>query len=583
MESVQTKSSLSRLLDFARPHKTGYLISVVLALMGVAAGLVPYFAVAQMLIELINGGSTLGYYLKWCGIGAAGFTIKVIGMNLSTTFSHQATFAVISEVRLQLTSKLTRLPMGYLLDTPSGRIKTTIVERVDSIETPLAHVLPEMTSNLLVPVGIIVYLFILDWRMALVSLITLPIGFIAYMGMMKDYQTKYTAVTEAGKHMSATVVEYINGIDVIKAFNQSAHSYQKFTHAVKKNTALVLDWMRATQVYSAIAQSVWPAVLIGVLPVGCIFYMNGSLDGPTFITIMILSLGIVGPLIAAMMFTDDIAKINTIVGDIGTILDEGELNRPTDNKRLDGFDVALEDVSFKYQEQWVLKDVNLKIDAGSMTALVGPSGSGKSTIAKLIAALWDVEKGRITLGGIDIKEIPTAQFVEQIAYVSQDNYLFNDTVRNNIRMGKEHASDQDVERAAKASGCHDFIIKLEKGYETIAGGAGGHLSGGERQRIAIARAMLKNAPIIILDEATAYTDPENEAVIQEATAKLIKGKTLIIIAHRLSTITDADKIVVVEQGQIVAQGSHNGLLCESGLYKKMWCAHMDAKDDDGRV
>ncbi len=579
MDSSTPLSPFSRLVDFAKPHKGGYIASVLFALLGVASGMVPYFAVAQMLISLIQGTGDLPFYFMWCGIAAAGFTLKAVFMSVSTTFSHKATFAVISEVRLRMTSKLTRAPMGYILDTPSGKLKTTMVERVDSIETPLAHVLPEMTSNLLVPLAIILYLFTLDWRMALVSLITLPLGFMAYMGMMKDYASKYAALTNAGKHMSATVVEYINGIQVIKAFNQSAKSYARFTDAVKNNTRLVMEWMKATQVYSAIAQSIWPAVLLGVLPAGCLFYLSGTLDAPTFITITILSLGIVGPIIAAMMFTDDIAKIGTIVGDIGSILDTPELNRPYETKKLNGTNIVLQDVTFAYKDEQVLNGVNLEIEAGTVLALVGPSGGGKSTIAKLIASFWDYGGGSITLGGADIKAIPTEQLNDTFAYVSQDNYLFNETVRDNIRMGKPGSSNQEVEQAAKASGCHDFIMKLEKGYDTLAGDAGGHLSGGERQRIAIARAMLKNAPIVILDEATAYTDPENEAIIQEAVARLVKGKTLIVIAHRLSTITDSDKIAVVENGRIPAEGRHEELLLNCELYQSMWQAHRDAKDE----
>jgi len=583
MKEKQGQSSFARLMDFAGPHKAAYTASVITAVIGVAAGLVPYFATAQMIIALIDGQRDISYYLGWCGWAAIGFVTKIIGMNLSTTFSHKATFAVISEVRHRLAAKLSNVPMGYVLDTPSGKFKTTMVERVDGIETPLAHVIPEMTSNMLIPIGIIIYLFTLDWRMALVSLITIPIGFVAYMGMMKDYAVKYEASTNAGKHMSATVVEYINGIEVIKAFNQSANSYARFTDAVHKNTQFTLDWMRATQIYSAIAQNVWPAVLVGVLPVGCLFYINGSLSGPTFITIIILSLGIVGPIISAMMFTDDIAKIGTVVGDIGRILDEPDMVRPDKRARLASTDIQLEDVTFSYKDEKVLNGVSMRVESGSVTALVGPSGSGKSTIAKLIASLWDINGGDIKIGGVSIKEIPVDQLMETIAYVAQDNYLFNDTIRNNIRMGKPGATDAEVEDVAKASGCHEFICNLEKGYETIAGGAGGHLSGGERQRIAIARAMLKDAPIVILDEATAYTDPENEALIQAAVSLLIADKTLIVIAHRLSTITDSDKIVVVKNGKVDAEGTHEELLKKSSLYKNMWEKHIGVKDDLGGV
>ena len=543
-----------------------------------AAGFVPYFAVVRMIVSLIEGNREFSLYLIWCGVAALGLAIKVLCMNISTHISHKATFAVMSEVRYRLASKLTRVPLGYLLDTPSGKLKTTMVERVDTIESPLAHVLPELTANLLVPLGIIVYLFALDWRMALVSLITLPLGIIAYMAMMKDYVVRYTAATNAGKHMSATTVEYINGIEVIKAFNQSAKSYAKFTDAVQQSTRLMLDWVKSVQFYSAVAQSIWPAVLLGVLPVGCLFYLNGSLSSIDFIPIIILSFGLGGPLVAAVRFTEDISKISTIVGDIGAILDEPELKRPTDAKKIADHGIVLKKVTFAYGEEQVLKGINLKIPAGGVTALVGPSGSGKSTIAKLITSFWEISGGQITLGGVNIKDIPTGQLMDLIAYVPQDAYLFDDTVRNNIRMGKQGTTDAEVETVAKASGCHDFIMKLEHGYDTVVGGAGGHLSGGERQRIAIARAMLKNAPIVILDEASTYIDPENEAVIQESVAKLVAGKTLIIIAHRLSTIIDSDQIAVVQDGKIVTQGKHEDLLESCALYCDMWHAHTSAKD-----
>jgi ATP-binding cassette subfamily B protein IrtA len=579
LEKERTQSSLKRLIGFASYHKGKYAASVLLAVTGVFGGLIPYVGVSRIIIDLLSDGKTeLSVYMMWCGISGGGLVLKTICMNWSTALSHEATFSVIAAVRTKLIEKMARVPMGYVLETPSGQFKNTIVEKADSLETPLAHVLPEMTSNLLIPAGIIIYMFILDWRMALVSLVTLPLGFIFYTIMMKDYPEKYADVMKAGKHMSGTMVEYINGIEVIKAFNQSAKSYHKFTDAVTVNVNVVLDWIRSTQVYSTIAQGIWPAVLLGVLPVGCLFYMDGSLGGGEFITIAILSLGISAPILSAMIYTDDIAKISAIVGEVGQVLDLPELNRPNEKKRLENRNIVLDQVGFSYGKEEVLSNVNLLIKEGTITAFVGPSGGGKSTIAKLIASFWEAGNGHITIGGVDVRDIPLKQIMDEIAYVSQDNYLFNDTIRNNIRMGKPGATDLEVEAAAKASGCHEFIIKLEHGYETFAGGAGGHLSGGERQRIAIARAMLKDANIIILDEATAYTDPENEAVIQEAVSRLIRGKSLIVIAHRLSTIIDSDKIVVIEKGRVAAEGTHEMLLADCALYRQMYTAHMEVRD-----
>lgn len=568
------------LMTFIRPHRSGFALSVVLAIISVASGLVPYFAVAEIVNLLISGEMDFSVYLQWGLIGLIAYFARSVFHGLSTRCSHEATFRVLSEMRRTIAEKLTRVPMGYLTATPSGRLKTTMVERIEQMEVPLAHIIPEMTANLLVPVALVVYLFVLDWRMALASLATIPLGMLCYMAQMKEYPKKYAAVMQANKHMNATTVEYVGGIEVIKAFNQSAASYEKFTDAVRQNTWLMLEWMKSTQGYSALMMTLWPAVLIAVLPVGCLLYQNGSLSASDFITIAILSLGIIGPLVAAIFLTDDFSKIATITGEIAAVLEEPELDRPKAQKKLEGHDVSLQDVYFAYKDVQVLNGVSLDIKAGMRTALVGPSGSGKSTIAKLIASYWDVSSGRITIGGIDVKTLPPEQVMDLIGYVSQDNFLFNVSVRENIRMGRPDATDEDVEAVAKAAGCHDFIMSLTHGYDTIVGGAGGHLSGGERQRVAIARAMMKNAPIVILDEATSYTDPENEAILQESIGRLTRGKTLIVIAHRLSTITEADQIAVVDDGRIVAVGKHAELVQCCPLYAQMWAAHTRSRGVD---
>lgn len=569
-----------RLMTFIRPHRSGFALSVVLAIISVASGLVPYFAVAEIVNLLISGEMDFSVYLQWGLIGLIAYFARSVFHGLSTRCSHEATFRVLSEMRRTIAEKLTRVPMGYLTATPSGRLKTTMVERIEQMEVPLAHIIPEMTANLLVPVALVVYLFVLDWRMALASLATIPLGMLCYMAQMKEYPKKYAAVMQANKHMNATTVEYVGGIEVIKAFNQSAASYEKFTDAVRQNTRLMLEWMKSTQGYSALMMTLWPAVLIAVLPVGCLLYQNGSLSASDFITIAILSLGIIGPLVAAIFLIDDFSKIATITGEIAAVLEEPELDRPKAQKKLEGHDISLQDVHFAYKDVQVLNGVSLDIKAGMRTALVGPSGSGKSTIAKLIASYWDVSSGRITIGGIDVKTLPPEQVMDLIGYVSQDNFLFNVSVRENIRMGRPDATDEDVEAVAKAAGCHDFIMSLTHGYDTIVGGAGGHLSGGERQRVAIARAMMKNAPIVILDEATSYTDPENEAILQESIGRLTRGKTLIVIAHRLSTITEADQIAVVDDGRIVAVGKHAELVQCCPLYAQMWAVHTRSRGVD---
>lgn len=576
---MKPKSTIGWLADFAGVRKKTYAFSVLFAVLGVFCAIAPYFLIGEMVRELLTGRTEFKYYLVRCLWMGAFWTARVIFHAISTTLSHKATFYVLSNIRHRVCDKLYKLPLGYVSDTPSGSLKNVIVERIDSIETTLAHVLPEFTANLLGPLLVIIYLFTIDWRMALISLITIPIGLLCYMGMMIGYEESWKNTIEKTKILNNTAVEYINGIEVIKAFGKAESSYEKFAVAAKEGAACFVEWMRRCNIYMSMAMIVLPATLITVLPFGGMFYKNGTLPAAAFIFIIILSLGIIAPLITCMSYSDDLAKIRVIIGQVTEILEQEEMSRPDKSEKMPvDNDIILEQVKFGYHEKEILHGINMQIKGGTVNAIVGPSGSGKSTIAKLIAGLWDVNEGRISIGGVDVKNISMEDLNKIIAYVSQDNYLFDLTVRENIHMGNRKATDEEVERAAKDSGCYDFIMKLENGFDTIVGSAGGHLSGGERQRIAIARAMLKNADIIILDEATAYTDPENEAIIQSAVAKLVKGKTLIVIAHRLTTITDSDCIFVIDNGAVIAEGTHEELLKNSPLYKSMWESHISVKD-----
>ena len=566
---MQKQSPMLRLWQLGARHHSGLVRAIVSASLGVLGGMLPYFAAAQIIIGLLSGRTGYGFYAAWCLVALAGFCLRAL------------LYSILKEIRELILQKLPKMPLGTVVDTPSGEMKQVIVDQVESMERPLAHLLPEMTSNLLAPVCILLYLFFLDWRMALLSIVSIPVGMALMMGVMKNYGKQYEGSVKVTQAMNATIVEYIGGIEVIKAFNQGKNSYAKFAQRVRANAAYFYNWMKSCQLPISFSKAISPTTLITILPVGWLLYQSGSLSVETFITVIILSLGIAGPLLAAMDFVDSLAKVGTIVGEVDAILNGEEQIHATRPVSLPNRDIAVERVSFGYHEDAeVLHDVSLSIPSGSMVAFVGPSGGGKSTIAKLIGGFWDVKKGRITLGGRDLRDIPLAQLYSKVAFVSQDNYLFDDTVRENIRMGRLDASDAEVEAVARAAGCDAFIRALENGYDTKVGGGGAHLSGGERQRIAIARAMLKNAPIVILDEATAYIDPENEAVVQRAVAKLVEDKTVIVIAHRLSTITDADRIFVIDGGRVTASGTHEQLLKDSELYREMWRAHIGAKDGD---
>ena len=579
METKEKSGSpIAWVLGQTGTHKGQYVLSVVLAIIGVGFSVAPYFVVAGIVQGLMEGKRDLRFYLIRCLIIAGFWLGRILFHALSTATSHVATFTVLGEIRKRCMEKLTRMPLGAVIAESSGALKNTLIERIDSIETTLAHIVPEFTANLLVPVVILVYIFTIDWRMGLASLATIPLGMSCYIFMMAGSQKFYERTVTATKALNDTAVEYIGGIQVIKVFGKTKSSYDRFVHDAYEAAHSFIDWMRSSIFPFTFAMVIMPATMVSVLPIGGILVRNGSLTAQAFVTIIILSVGMITPLITLMSYSDDFRTMGTIFGEVRAILEAPEMERPTEGKAPEENSLKLNDIHFSYQEKEILHGIDMDIPEGSFVALVGPSGSGKSTIARLIASLWDVGSGKILLGGRDIREIPEEAYSDRIAFVSQDNYLFNMTVRENIRLGKAGASDAEVEKAAKDSGCHEFIMKLEKGYDTLVGSSGGHLSGGERQRISIARAMLKAAPIVILDEATAYTDPENEAVIQRSVSKLTEGKTLIVIAHRLSTITGADRIYVIKDGKVADSGTHEELLSHHGLYETMWNAHMEVKD-----
>ncbi|MBQ7246127.1 MAG: ABC transporter ATP-binding protein [Firmicutes bacterium] len=575
------RNLLSWILEFAGRKRAYFGGSVLLAIFGVAASFIPYLIIADIVKELLAGNTDWNFYLGRVVLIGVCWIARVTLHTLSTSLSHIATFNVLGGIRTQLCEKLYSIPLGSVLDDHSGTYKNIIVERVDSMETTLAHIVPEFTANLLLPLVMFVYLLALDWRLGLANLVGAVIGLICASIMMMKSRGKFELTVQKTKRLNDTAVEYINGIEVIKAFGKSKSSYEKFVIAAKEGADCFIDWMRECIWWQAGTMTFLPATFLGVLPIGLILVKAGSLSTLDFITGVILSAGLITPLVVAFSYTDDILKMKTIFGEVTEILERKDMVRPESiTETPKGSDITLKDVHFTYKDKEVLHGVNMEIRQGEVSAIVGPSGSGKSTIARLVDSLWDVDSGEITYGGVNIKNLPLDYYMSQIAYVSQDNFLFDMSVKENIRLGKEGASDEEVIEAAKKSGCHDFIMELENGYDTIVGGAGGHLSGGERQRISIARAMLKDAPVVILDEATAYTDPENEALVQSSVAKLVQGRTLIVIAHRLSTIVDADKIFVIADGNVAASGKHNELLGSCELYQNMWEAHSYARDKD---
>ena len=577
---MKRKNWLNTVLSFAAECRLKMVISIICAIVSVAGGLVPYLGVYQILILFFNGKQTMNDILFWSAVALAGYIVKLGFYALSTTLAHLSAYTILENMRNKMADRLMKAPLGTVLDQPVGKLKSVMVDRVETIELPLAHLIPEGISNLLLPLGVFAYLAAIDWRMALAALATVPVAVAAYAVMMRRFNQQYADYMEASNHVNSVIVEYVEGIEVIKAFNQSASSYEKFRQAVESFKEYTLDWFRSTWKLMNLGGAVLPSTLLGTMPVGMYLYINGSLNPAELTMALILSLGIVAPLSSFTVFVNDLKSIEYAVKDADQFLNLQELESIDEPVELQRYDIELKNVSFSYAadtENSVIHDLNLKLPQGSLNALVGPSGGGKSTVARLIARFWDVGGGEIAIGGVNIKEIPLAQLADTVSFVTQDNFLFNCSLMENIRLGNPAASDAEVFKAAQAACCDEFIRRLDHGYDTDAGEAGRKLSGGEKQRIAIARTILKNAPVIILDEATAFTDPENEDQLQRSVSALIKGKTLLVIAHRLSTIKNAGQIIVMDKGRVTATGTHVELLAKSSLYKDMWEAHIGAK------
>ena len=563
-------SFFGELGGFMKPYGTQYGLSVAVSVAAVTSGLAAYAFAGIIAGKLFSGNAEIRSLMIYAALVAVCKILNGVLINASTWISHHAAYNTLSDIRKALIEKLVRLPMGYFEENGSGRLKAMLTDHIEGMERTLAHMLPELTANLLAPAAMMIWSFFIDWRLALGILLWIIIGFSATGGMMKNYAEKYAGQIAAMKSMNQAVTEYVGGIEVIKNFGRADECYGKFKEAVYGHAEYNINWQKETQIYSSLGMAIAPFSVFPVLIAGVIFYNNGTLAPETFFMMILLSLGIFRPLMQAMSYFDQLAQMGTNAKEIKDILNYSELKRG--NEEISGADIELSDVTFSYsgEEEPAADHISVKVPSGTMLALVGPSGSGKSTAAKLIAGYWDADGGNIFIGGNSISEISQQSLNKNIAYVDQDTFLFDTSIMENIRMGDPSASDDEVIKAAKAAGCDDFIRALPQGYMTTAGAAGGRLSGGERQRIAIARAMMKNAPIMILDEATASSDPENEASIQTALSAAARGRTLVVIAHRLSTVMNAEQIVYVKNGRIEAGGTHTELLEKCPDYAKQW-------------
>ena len=575
------KSWTASLFAYAKGEEKQLALSVVLSVLSVMLGLVPFYCMYRLLCAFVAGQATAAVILRWCAVSLAVWAVKIVLYGLSTGTSHAMAYTILEGLRLRLADRFLHAPLGDVENHSIGEIKTIMVDKIENLEPPLAHMIPEGAGHLVLPVVSILALLCIDWRLALASLITFPLSFFCMGLTFKISGKNFDKYDQSANYMNSTIVEYVEGIEVIKAFGRAGVSYEKYAAAINVFRVFVVKWLSSTFATMKLSFALFPSTLIGTLPVALALASSGKIEAPQAALAVMLSISMVGSLAKLEVFSENMRQVKFTVENLEEFLEMPSLPEPSARAAIEHTDVCLRDVHFSYtgdEKDEVLHGVDLTLPEGSFTALVGPSGGGKSTVAKLIARFWDVSSGEITVGGVNVKDMPLSQLSEYVSFVTQDNFLFNCSLLENIRLGNPKASDEAVKAAARAAQCEEFIAKLPHGYDTPAGEAGKRLSGGEKQRIAIARMLLKNAPIVILDEATAFTDPENEDKIQRSIAALTKGKTLLVIAHRLSTIKNADNIVVLRDGAIAAQGTQEQLLETCGLYRDMWKAHVGAKN-----
>lgn len=518
--------------------------------------------------------------IRWCILALVFYVVKIVCFSASTWISHIAAYHILEGLRLRLTDRFLKAPLGDVEGHSIGEIKSIMVEKIENMEPPLAHMIPEGSGHILLPVVSLAALCFVDVRIALAALVTLPFSMVLMSLTMVISGKSFTKYDESNAHMNSTIVEYIEGIEVIKAFGRAGTSYEKYSGAILDYKKFVVKWLSSTWITMKLTFALFPSTILGTLPVGLYLTIRGRITMSELLLAVMLSMSMVTSFAKIEVFMENIREMKFNIESIEGLLNMRTLPQPEKRVDLKSHDIVMSEVHFSYtgdQKDEVLHGIDLAMPEGSYTALVGPSGGGKSTVAKLISRFWDVTEGSITIGGANVKDMPLQQLSEMVSFVTQDNFLFRCSILENIRLGDPNATDEQVKEAARKACCEEFIKKLPMGYDTPAGEAGKRLSGGEKQRIAIARIMLKNAPIVILDEATAFTDPENEDKLQKSIEALTKGKTLLVIAHRLSTIADAEQIVVLKNGCVEAKGTQEELLDNCALYQRMWQAHVGAR------
>lgn len=566
-----------RVAPYIGRYKKYTVGAVILMAVGIICSILPYYFLYGIISPLTRGESIepRDVIIRVIAIAVCEILYAVL-YTQGLVFSHISAYNTLKNLRVSLQGKLERQPLGSIRELGTGRIKKVFTDDIDQVELLLAHAIPEGIANIFIPILVILLMFITDWRLGLLSLIPLVIGMLAMGMMMKSGMSKMGAYYEAAAGMNNTIIEYVNGMEVVKVFNKDGDSYRRFGEMVRRYRDFTLDWYRVCWPWMATYAGVLPCLALLILPMGSLWVIAGAVSLDKLILVLCMSFAVGPSVLKALNFAGKFPQLSYKIAELEKMMEHEPLKTGTEAFRGENHDVTFDDVHFAYAEKEVLSGVSLTLKQGTTTALVGESGSGKSTLAKLLVHYYDLGSGAIRIGGQNITDMTLEALNGQVAFVSQEQFLFNTTLYENILIGNPNATREQVLAAASRAQCDEFLTRLPQGIDSQAGDSGKQLSGGERQRISLARAILKNAPIIVLDEATAFMDPENEEKMNAALDEIVKEKTVLVIAHRLSTIKNADRICVMKEGSCIASGTHETLLKDCSEYEKLWNASVGA-------
>ncbi len=570
---------LKSVAPYIGKYKKYTVIASVLTTLGIIANVAPYFFLYQLILPLTRHQlPDFHFVVVRVLLIFACLAFYAISYTTGLCFSHVSAYNTLKNIRISLKSKLENQPLGNIKEMGTGQIKRVFTDDIDQIELLLAHAIPEGIANLLVPLIVIIAMFIVDWRLALLTLAIIPVGVFAMSMMMKAGMSKMGAYYESAKKMNNTIIEYVNGMEAIKVFNKDGDSFRRFGDAVRGYRDFTLAWYKVCWPWMAVYNSTLPCLAFFTLPIGALLVLNGIIDLSQLLLVLCMSFSIGSSILRALSFGGKIPQLDYKITELEKMMNGEAIKQGTHSFEGKNYDIEFKNVKFSYKEDEVLHGINLTLKQGTTTALIGESGSGKSTLAKLLVHFYDLDSGCIKIGGQDITDMSIEALNNQISYVAQEQFLFNTSLYENILIGRPNATREEVLDAARRAQCEEFLARFPKGIDTMAGDSGKQLSGGERQRISLARAILKNAPVIVLDEATAFMDPENEEKMNAAIAEIVKDKTVIVIAHRLSSIKNADKICVLKAGNVIAEGTHEELMKNCEEFQKLWQASTAAAE-----